>query len=94
MILARVSGAISIREGRRNTSLLRDIATLTPRLHRLFLVLIALGRRGRCFAETDLMMNCRFWSVGMGTFAHTSASAISVLTAGSSSVPAPVFIFI
>jgi len=27
------------------------------------------------------MMNCRFWSNGMGTFAHASASAISAFTA-------------
>jgi hypothetical protein len=33
-----------------------------------------LGRRGRCFAEMDLMMSRRFCPAGIGTFARISAS--------------------
>jgi hypothetical protein len=29
-------------------------------VYRFFLDFATLGRRGRCFVETDLMMNCRF----------------------------------
>lgn len=43
------------------------------------------GRRGRCFAEIDLMMSLRQASGGMGTLARFRATFIKLSTSGSSS---------